>query len=117
MEERQDGHPDGVNCFHPDAPVGSGGLVELLNAGGQGGMQMACEVTLPATLPRSPGRPIALPATRWSHSLPQFGEESWVGHLLAGGAVGLVGDPACGECVDTGSMPSVLVTAASWDRA
>jgi hypothetical protein len=25
--------------------------------------------------------------------------------------------PACGDCVDTGSLPSVLVTAASLDRA
>jgi hypothetical protein len=29
----------------------------------------------------------------------------------------LILSPACGECVDTGSLPSVLVTAASWDRA
>jgi hypothetical protein len=40
MEERQDGHPDGVEHFHPDAPVGSGGLVEFLDAGGQLGVAL-----------------------------------------------------------------------------
>jgi hypothetical protein len=33
-EGTQDGHLV-VECFHPDAPVGSGGCIELLDAGGE----------------------------------------------------------------------------------
>jgi hypothetical protein len=44
----------------------------------------------------------------------QFGEE-FLGRTSARRLLLLL-SPACGDCVDTGSMPSVLVTAASWDR-
>jgi hypothetical protein len=40
-----------------------------------------------------------------------------VAAAAAGSGLGRCFLPACGDCVDTGSMPSVLVTAASLDRA
>jgi hypothetical protein len=44
-------------------------------------------------------------------------DQATMARAASGRSLLLVLSPACGECVDTGSMASVLVTAASSDRA
>jgi hypothetical protein len=93
---------------HPTAGVDQQAMVRDLCQGGQG----------VALVARSSGCSSGLPVPVSAGALEQPALiRATMARAASGRSLLLMLSPACGECVDTGSMPSVLVTAASWDRA